>query len=216
MRLYTLQRLLEHIYGIRLAYRVDDFLITDPDLATRLEGRKQPGEAREKLLVREEAGELQLALYLDREVMQRLMRNNPFRSLQEDNLEDFLLALEGVSHFLYLGWKAEFEQGVSLLELELQAEVDKFVTTLALAARQKREWVPYHVHQRLFEHCHFDPSLEQEQLSRYRSANHFAGRYCWRLEDRYLRRRRISALMLELRHFYRLTQQQKICHINSA
>ncbi len=216
MRLYSLQRLLEHIYQVQIEYRVDDFLITDQGLAHHLEGGRAPSASRERLLVRQEEGELQLALYLDEGVLQRLIEQNPFKSLHEDNLEDFLLALEGVSHFLYLGWKAELEQGVSLLELELQAEVDKFVTTLALSAQQRRQWIPYLMHHRLFEQCGFDPSLEGEQLLRYRDANRFAGRYCWRLEDRFLRRRRISALMEELRHFYRLSQRQKFCHIESS
>ncbi len=216
MSLYALQRLLEHIYRVKLDYRVDDFLITDPDLADALLGGRKECPSREKLLVSQEEGELQLALYLDKEVLQRLIERNPIQSLHDDNLEDFLLALEGVSHFLYLGWKAELDQGVSLLELELQAEVDKFITTLTLLARQRRRWIPFRMHHQLFERCGFEPWLEGERLLRYRNANRFAGKYCWRLEDRYLNRRQISALMEELRHFYRLSQRQKICHIEAG
>ncbi len=215
MSLYALQRLLEHIYRIKLDYRVDDFLITDPELAAALLGSPDVCPSREKLLVRQEQGELQLSLYLDKEIVQRLTKQNPITSLHDENLEDFLLALEGVSHFLYLGWKAELEQGVSLLELELQAEVDKFISTLTLLARQRRRWIPFHIHRRLFERCGFEPYLEGERLWRYRNANRFAGKYCWQLEDRYLNRRKITSLMEELRHFYRLSQQQKICHIEA-
>ena len=42
-------------------------------------------------------------------------------------MECFCLALEGVSHFLYLIWNASFDRSVTLLEMELQAEIDKFV-----------------------------------------------------------------------------------------
>jgi len=208
MRLYSLQRLLERIYRVQLDYRVDDFLIADPELAAHLDSH--PGQVREKLLVRQRRDALELSLFLDPQVLVRLGSENPFHYLHEGNLEAFLLALEGVSHFLYLGWNARLDREVSLLELELQAEVDKFVATLMLLRRQCRNCAPAPVRIRLFEQCRFDDRLHGENLWRYRHANRYAGKYCWRLEDRYLRRRRVAAMMAELRHFYRLSQQQKI------
>ncbi len=207
--LYPLQRLLERIYRVRLGYRVDDFLIMDSRLAFRLEGETAV-PLREKLLVRQEQDTLALSLFLDPAVVRRLRADNPFHRIHEGNLEAFLLALEGVSHFLYLGWKAGLEREVSLLELELQAEVDKFVATLLLLRRQCRSCAPAPVRVRLFEQCRFGAHLEGEALQRYRHASRYAGKYCWRLEDRYLRRRRVSAMMDELQYFYRLPQQQKI------
>ena len=49
--------------------------------------------------------------------------------LNENNVADYWTALEGVSHFTYYAWNAARDKPVSLFELELQAEVDKFVTT---------------------------------------------------------------------------------------
>ena len=54
--------------------------------------------------------------------------------LDGENLADFWSALEGVSHFTYYAWNAARDKSVSLFELELQAEVDKFVTTSKAAA----------------------------------------------------------------------------------
>ncbi len=45
-------------------------------------------------------------------------------------------ALEGVSHFVYLAWNAGHDKPVSLLELEMQAEVDKYVGSYWLMRRQ--------------------------------------------------------------------------------
>jgi hypothetical protein len=53
-------------------------------------------------------------------------------------------------------------------------------------------------------------------LSRYVDASHYAGRFCFKLENRYLKNNRSSEMMAELRKFYRLTQTGKISHINSA
>jgi len=45
----------------------------------------------------------------------------------QERFNDCCMLLEGVSHFLYLTWNAHYDRQVSLLDLELQAEVDKFV-----------------------------------------------------------------------------------------
>ncbi|HEB77569.1 MAG TPA: hypothetical protein ENI90_03460 [Methylothermaceae bacterium] len=215
MSLYPLQRLLERIYQVELGYRVDDFLIVDSRLAALLENAST-APLREKLLVHQSDDALELSLFLEPDVVRRLRAENPLHRLHEGNLEAFLLALEGISHFLYLGWKAGQDREVSLLELELQAEVDKFVATLLLLRRQCRNCAPGPVRMRLFEHCRFAGHLEGEALQRYRHANRYAGKYCWRLEDRYLRRRQVSAMLAELQHFYRLPQRQKIRLIETA
>lgn len=164
----------------------------------------------------EDEDELHIALYLEPTIVARLADEDPFARLHDGNLAAFLLALEGVSHFLYLTWNASFERSVSLLELELQAEVDKYVSTLHLLGRQYNGRVPIDLHQQLFESVVFDPTLEDGQLVRYREANRFAGKYCRSLEARYLREYSGSPMTAELRRFYRLTQNQKIRRIELA
>ena len=56
--------------------------------------------------------------------------------LHDGNVADYWTALEGVSHFLYLAWNAGHDKPVSLLELEMQAEVDKYVASYWLMRRQ--------------------------------------------------------------------------------
>src|SRR5690606_12241291 len=87
-------------------------------------------KAREQLLVVEAEGEMNIALYLEPAVIANLSTHDPSRRLGDHNLGDFLLAVEGVSHFIYTVCCARAERPVSQLELELQAEVDKYVTCL--------------------------------------------------------------------------------------
>jgi len=132
MRLNALQKLLDRIYRLDVDFDVEDFLITDPALARRLDTSANPRESKEKLLVSQEDDYLDLALFLDACVLARLCDDDPLASLHSGNFADFLLAVEGVSHFLYLIWNAGIERGVTLMELEMQAEVDKFVTAASL------------------------------------------------------------------------------------
>src|SRR5690349_12141641 len=134
MRLGGLQALLRELYALDLEYEVDDFLTTDADLARALDGGGR--ELDEKLLIAETDGEAEVSLYLEPSVLERLACSDPLTKLDSANLADFWTAFEGVSHFTYYAWNAQLEKSVTLLEMELQAEVDKFVATTLLLERQ--------------------------------------------------------------------------------
>jgi hypothetical protein len=216
MKLNVVQQMLEGLYRISVDYAVEDFVITDPELARRLDASANPRENREKLLLAQQGDEVHLSLYLDAAILERLAEDCPLDALHGDNLEDFLLALEGVSHFLYVSWNAGFDRGVTLLELEMQAEVDKYVLASSLFAKQRRDLPPAQLWRCLFDSPSFDHALDGEERSRYADASHYAGRFCFQLEHQFLKKNRNSEMMTELRKFYRMTQTGKISHINTA
>ena len=194
---------------------VDDFLVTDPEWLRRIDvPNAQPG-VQEQLLVRQDGDELELALFLDRDLVDRLARDDPVEHLHRGNFADLCLALEGVSHFVYLTWNAAHEREVSLLELEMQAEVDKYATTAFLFGLQDRGRIPTGLYRWLFADLNFDARLDAGASRRYRNASRYAGRFCSRLEDRYLRDKRAGSMVNELRRFYRLSQRDKISCIES-
>src|SRR6266566_3042294 len=136
MLLSRLQHLLGGIYYVRIAHDVYDFLVTDRG---RLPHAARSGVADEELIVAQPADgsdEVVMSLYLDPALLERLRSEDPLRRLHAGNLADCWTALEGVSHFLYLAWNAGHDRPVSLLELEMQAEVDKYVASYWLLPRQ--------------------------------------------------------------------------------
>ena len=146
------------------------------------------------------------------EVLERLARRDPLEALDEDNLPDYCTALEGVSHFHYLVWSLARGRNVSLLELELQAEVDKYATAVALMTRQQAGRFPEALHARLFHAVSFLPQLDEISRRRYQEANRHAARFCRSLEERFLRarRQRPELWLAELRRFFRRGHQEKI------
>src|SRR5690606_20780656 len=142
------QTLLEDIYRLDVAYDIDDFVTTDPRIAALLdvEGRSID----EKLLIAEHGGHAEVSLYLEAGVVERLAERDPRHRLDGRNLADFWTALEGVSHFAYYAWNAAVEKPVRLLEMELQAEVDKYIATSVLLRRQGLR-PPAALHQWLFD-----------------------------------------------------------------
>jgi hypothetical protein len=114
--LQWLQRLLEQIYDLNMRVNVGDFLVTDERVIRELEGSTFR-DTREKLLIYEDEDELLLSLYLDPEALRRLPSTAPVTGFKADCLEDLWTVLEGVSHFIYLAWNAEFDRGVRGMEL---------------------------------------------------------------------------------------------------
>ena len=210
--LASLQRQLERIYEIEIPHSVEDFLITDPGMLKNIPGFSDADQAgtEEKLLIVQDGDSLDIALFMDNEVVSRLEQDDPRSRLHAGNLSDFCTALEGVSHFLYLIWNAGYERGVSLLELEMQAEIDKYVSTAILFGQQASGRVPANLYRWLFDNPVFDSSLDRPSIERYRDANYYAGRYCARLEKRYLKGTGRSGLFKDLRRLYRLTNHAKL------
>jgi hypothetical protein len=209
-----LQALLADLYDAPVAHDVHDFLITDPGHAAALQDSPVPPPTDEQLLIAETADGVALGLYVDATVLERLARRCPLQALDDANLQDYCTALEGVSHFHYVSFSAGCERGVSLLELELQAEVDKYATALSLLLAQRGGRFPADLFHRLFEGGQLLPHLSSSERARYTEAHRFAARFCRRLEERFLRRRqaRPAALVAELRSFYRLGAHAKLRH----
>jgi hypothetical protein len=213
MAIAKLQRCLERLYDVSVSHDVEDFLIHDAGLTRQLETSLSARAIPEKLLLHETEDGLDIALFLERELVERLRRDDPTERLHAGNLGDFLTALEGVSHFLYLVWSARYERRVSLLELELQAEIDKFILAAMLLARGRAGCVPAGLHQVLFDEVWLDPALDTDLRERYRDANRYARRYCAWLQRRFMTRRCEPGMMSELRRFYRLGHHDKLSRI---
>ncbi|HUG97643.1 MAG TPA: hypothetical protein VMQ83_00525 [Gammaproteobacteria bacterium] len=211
-----LQGMLQQTYDLAGEHRVSDFLTGNPALVEALGIMPGTAGAGEQVLVsQQDADCVDLAVYIAPEVLERLGESDPLEALHDSNLADFLMALEGVSHFVYLAWNAGLDKPVTRLELELQGEVDKFVlTALVLATRQGR--APDALHHGLFRRCRLEPSLDDESRARYQAASRYAETYCRGLLERFRRKRDMSTLWPELRRFYRLTQRGKMARIDYA
>jgi len=210
-----LQELLAGIYDLPLGYDVSDFVFSDR--------RRLPEPARstptdEQVLVLEDGDAAAIGVFLDAALLQRLRAANPLETLHAGNLADYWTALEGVSHFLYLAWHATHDRAVTRLELEMQAEVDKYVASVWLLRAQDPARFPAELHRLLFERAHVDERLAGEHAATYREANQYAARFCRHLE-RQLRpvapNARARALT-ELRRFYRWSNERKLTHIRHS
>lgn len=220
MILKQLQDLIGGIYDVSISHDVYDFLVTDRERLPA--AARSPGRTDEELIVAQPeegcGGELAMSLYLDPQLLARLDRADPLELLHHGNVADYWTALEGVSHFLYVAWNAGHDKPVSLLELEMQAEVDKYVVSYWLMRRQFPERFPAELLRLLFERTRIDSRLAGGREDLYREASRYAERFCRRLERslRGARDRSQAAVLAELRRFYRLTNARKVAHIQNT
>jgi hypothetical protein len=210
-----LQKLLAHLYNIDIDANVADYLVTDKNFLDSMPGSSAKS-ADEALFLLQEDGVLDISLYLDELLLQRLTRSNPYADLRQANLDDFCTVLEGVSHFVYIAWNALRDKCITRLELELQAEIDKYVGTRLLIESQSGAGIASDdLVKHLFDNVQYHDWLAADELERYRHANCMGGRYCYSLARRFPGERRTGEMLQELRAFYRMPQPDKFSHMHT-
>ncbi len=215
MELRDLQCLLGALYGIDIDTDVRDFLVTDRRSLAPWQPAMGERDIDEELLIEEGAEAIGIALYLDAGIIERLARLDLRELLCGRNFDDYCTAVEGISHFNTVAWSAARDRKVTLLELEMQAEVDKYVSARWLLAQQA-DGATAPLVRRLFSGAIPDPVLAPAVQRRYEDAWMLAARYCLSLEARFPRRAPTAVMLEELRRFFRWPQPAKVSHIHAA
>jgi len=201
--LLDVQRQLESLYATGTQAPVTDFVLSEEEAA------EYPGGG-SRTLVTQHGDQVALGVVFEREIGPLLAGADPRVRLDHANLGAFCTLTEEVSHFVYLLFCARTSRSVTQLELELQAEVDKYLTTVFLLCLQNEGAVSRRLRDLLFRRYRLAAPLSAEQAERYRTASGLAYRYCSYLESRYLRASRLADLAREARRFYRLGQRDKL------
>ncbi|MCS6902427.1 MAG: hypothetical protein RMJ98_19270 [Myxococcales bacterium] len=156
-------------------------------------------DEREQVLLREQEGEVELAVRLPPEGLCPGARGLSFDAVCQ--------VIEGVSHFVYLAWRIGQDLPTTHLELELQAEVDKFALLALDPFLRAEQRIVQSIHARLYEQVSYLHGAETEEGRRYRLASRLAARFWAKLGARKAAR---EATVTRLRAFHRGGQAEKI------
>ncbi len=174
--LSKIQQELEELYRLPHRLNIADFLIDPQELKP---ARPQRAET---VFIDNRPGEYRIGLYLSPTILSELDKNPPWQSLTAENLDSFCTAVEGVSHLLYLVSRICQQRPVSNLELELQAEIDKFLLCSLLLERQRNRHDRLRLKTTLFDRYRLLDDLTPEEVDRYELANRLAFQFSTKLQ----------------------------------
>ena len=207
MILQKIQNVLTQMYKLPLECPLASYLLATP---TGIQIGNPLGK--EALVVRETPGAVEVGLYIDPETTQNLEKHDPFKRLDKNNFADFCAAIEGVSHLLYFLFRAEKGETITELELELQADVDRFLL-LCFLCHKSHEILPQEMLHKLFDDVQFRKGLTRKTKERYLRANGWAAKFCSKLERNFLKNGNWRATLETARTFYQRNHWEKIRYL---
>jgi len=137
-----------------------------------------------RLLVRDTGASVRACIYYPDAMIRCLEERPPQGGLDDDNVDAFAVLVEELDHLLVAAERAYAGRGVSLLEMEIQANVSKDLVLSRFLARRggrldpnRRAWLRRRLfHERTF--CDGDPAVR----GRYDEASRLALRFLNALE----------------------------------
>lgn len=203
----AVQHSLQHLYRIEISQTIDKFVSSDRDIYMQLgEQGEIPDEI---LLLREQDGAMDLGLFLDEAMLKRATAALHMDQWSQNDVQDIASVIEGVSHLVCVLWHADQEREVRPLDLELQAEIDKYVLMQQVCRSDTARAQCLHM---LFDvtGSEDDPLLAE----RYARARREAWIYCQWLQARFDCDN--DLLQRELATFYRRSGPAKLRYISEV
>lgn len=195
MKIIKIYEAICDLYDVESPLNVEHYLMLCPDFpgAVRF-GNRMPN--REALFICDNGGDVELGLFINPEIIMKVERGDELRCVDELGC-----VVEGLSHFVYVADRVSKNKKFSRLELELQAEVDKFII-INLIASMREGCAPPEFFEKQFETFEYADGMAAEDVERYSAANHFAAKFCNSLRRRYFNPLNLSGLVGDARAFF--------------
>jgi hypothetical protein len=162
--LNQIQAELKKLNGSHHDFRVIDFLV--------------PTENQNALIVNQEGENVDLAICLSASLLKKFQEKTYPTDFKIENFADLSVIVEELSHFNLFCENALRNQEVSALELELQAEVDKFGFALECIHAQQEKILEDVVFEVLFDELKLGAWVKEEDRGRYIQAHETARAFC--------------------------------------
>jgi hypothetical protein len=190
---------MERVYRLEPSPPAETFFIEGPTVRKYL-GPSHPLNGAEEVVVMVRRGpHLRVGLYFEKSLRRRISFS------QNLTFHQLATLIEGISHLLLILDRCRRDSRLSQLELELQAEVDKFLFLRLAESESLRQGSKIHLEAEANL-----KGLDSSRKNTYETARRLANRYCRHLEETYLGSRSMDPLWEELRGFYRMSHWKKL------
>ncbi|MCB1197084.1 MAG: hypothetical protein R3A45_02175 [Bdellovibrionota bacterium] len=189
MLLALIQEKIQKLYSLEDIPDISKFLISK-DKIESLHLMVRP-----QVVVRQQGEEVELGVYLG-------------ESLEDvETVDAYAVLVEEVSHFIYLFWNLTHDQPFSLLDVEVQGEIDKFLFFADQLGFSDQ------VVQKIFGHYLLRENLPPEETQRYHQAHRLGQRFIRKMLRADLK---YTETLKFLRAFYRQGSAKRIRQIYHA
>ncbi len=221
-----IEQALHQLYHFELRVPAEFFLIdVMPNEGFAIAGSKWGGQDWQGALLvyneeqsPDEEPEISLGIYLSEGVrthLETLEAKSP-DDWSHDEVAAFLTAAEEISHFHYFIHHSHGGRAVSLLEMEVQGELDKFLLLYFVKWNAlQAESVFNHIYIQLFETYSLPLWLNPDQRVRYQEASKLSQRFIRKHRAALLEQGKIPTVFHELRRFYRWGAIEKLSYLSS-
>jgi len=195
--IHLLQKKIEEIYRLNRCPEVNQYLLSPKEFKKFSKTSDNP-----QVIYVDEGNDATLGVYFGKRIFKRIKNKVKIFTLQ-----DFCVMTEEISHFIYLVWSKSNGKKITLLDLEIQAEVDKYLLATSFFSSKND------VFSNIFGRFMLRKNLGKEEQSRYIEATRLGKKLAatWR-------KRKISnkEKMGWLRHFYRQNPANRIWMIEKG
>jgi len=216
-----IDRAIKQLYNLDSPHRAENFLIDSNSPKLRTMPVVAPSEQAGAVIIKIsklEEGNVDLGIIFGEKVQAELSQIERVEPAQWPFLQINALsvAAEEISHFHYLVDRFQLEHTVTQLELELQGEIDKFLLIFFLTQQASKENPNLFekIFDQVFSHFHWTRGLSSEDQQRYEQANTQARQFIKNFGESVWSRKSPEQCLDYLRHFYRLSQSEKLGFIS--
>ena len=193
-----LQKKIEKLYGLYSHPEADQYLINNDQLELF---HHQDADIPKVLCIEEET-DMSMAIYLGQKIF-----TNIHKPIKIFSFEDFCVMAEEISHYVYLVWSKCNNKQISLLDLEIQGEVDKYLLACEIYRTDKD------LFEKIFKNFSFQKDLSTEERERYEQANRLSMKLVQSIEKKKVSKQKKTTW---LRAFYRHSFSHRISMIESG
>jgi len=158
---------LQDLNGIETSLSIMDFV--------------KPTKGLNKVIFQEENEVAEIAVCLNEKLLSRVEDTNLPEDFSLEKLPDLSVVVEELSHFNTYCEKALKDQPVSELELEVQAEVDKFGLALEWLSKRNEDHLKEQVFELLFKEITLGEWVLPDKRALYEDAHLIARNFCRKL-----------------------------------
>jgi len=181
---------LKKINGIQHSWQVEDFVM--------------PTETENTLLISERGEDADLAICLQKDLLDELSGLSFPNDFSLKVFPRVSLLVEELSHFHFYCVNATHQRKISALEMEVQAEVDKFSFALDCLEEMNLRNLEDDVFGILFNQLQLGPWVKSEERSRYQEAHQIARAFCRKLL------RSTTDRSATIQEFYRMSPEERL------